>query len=67
MKRIGIDFEEDELHTPVYNQETMETNIKNLYLAGVICGGLKTNRWFIENSRIHASMIVDDLKKKFSK
>lgn len=64
MERIGIAFEKDEFHTPVYNKETMETNIENLYLAGVICGGLKTNKWFIENSRVHACMIVDDLKRK---
>jgi hypothetical protein len=42
----------------------METNVKNLYLAGVVCGGLKTNKWFIENSRVHAEMIIEDLIKK---
>jgi thioredoxin reductase (NADPH) len=36
----------------------METNIKGLYLAGVICGGMETHKWFIENSRIHAEQIV---------
>jgi thioredoxin reductase (NADPH) len=36
----------------------METNVRDLYLAGVICGGLKTNKWFIENSRVHAEMII---------
>ncbi len=66
MKACGIKFHNDEFHTPVYDEKTMETNVKNLYLAGVVCGGLKTNKWFIENSRIHAEMIVDDLKKKLS-
>jgi thioredoxin reductase (NADPH) len=42
----------------------METNVPNLYLAGVVCGGLKTNKWFIENSRVHAKMIFADLGKK---
>lgn len=60
----GIDLHEDEFHTPVYNEETMETNVPGLYLAGVICGGLKTNKWFIENSRVHAQMIMQDLKQK---
>jgi len=64
MKSMGIKFNADEYHTPVYNEETMETNIKNLYLAGVVCGGLKTNKWFIENSRVHAEMIVKDLAAK---
>ena len=63
MEACGIKFRNDEFHTPVYNEETMETNIPNLYLAGVVCGGLKTNKWFIENSRVHASMIVGAIKK----
>ncbi|MCC8426008.1 YpdA family putative bacillithiol disulfide reductase [Mucilaginibacter sp. UR6-11] len=46
---------------PQYNPDTMETNLPGLYLAGVVCGGLDTHLWFIENSRIHADMIVDDI------
>lgn len=42
----------------------METNIKNLYLAGVVCGGKDTHLWFIENSRIHAKTIVKDILAK---
>jgi thioredoxin reductase (NADPH) len=61
MKACGIRFHDDEFHTPVYNEETMETNVKNLYLAGVVCGGLKTNKWFIENSRVHAEMILKNI------
>jgi len=64
MKSIGIRFQNDPDHTPVYNDQTMETNVKNIFLAGVVCGGLRTNKWFIENSRIHASMIIDYLEKK---
>lgn len=61
MKSLGIRFHDDEYHTPVYNEETMETNVTNLYLAGVVCGGLKTNKWFIENSRVHAEMIIREV------
>jgi thioredoxin reductase (NADPH) len=61
MKSMGIQFQNDEFHTPVYNEQTMETNVPKLYLAGVVCGGLKTNKWFIENSRVHANLIVKDL------
>jgi thioredoxin reductase (NADPH) len=64
MKACGITFHADEFHTPVYNEETMETNVRNLYLAGVVCGGLKTNKWFIENSRIHAEMILKNILNK---
>jgi thioredoxin reductase (NADPH) len=64
MKSMGIQFQSDEFHTPVYNEQTMESNVKNLYLAGVVCGGLKTNKWFIENSRVHAEMIIKHLSTK---
>jgi thioredoxin reductase (NADPH) len=63
MESMGIEFRKDEYHTPVYDEATMETNVTNLYLAGVVCGGLKTNKWFIENSRVHAEMIIDHLVK----
>ena len=62
MESCGVKFQDDEFHTPVYNEKTMETNVKNLFLAGVVCGGLKTNKWFIENSRVHAGMILEQLR-----
>mgnify|MGYP000619140532 CR=1 FL=1 len=46
---------------PMYDENTMETNIPGIYLAGVICGGMETHKWFIENSRIHAKLIVADI------
>lgn len=64
MESLGIRFQDDEFHTPVYDELTMETNVPKLYLAGVVCGGLKTSKWFIENSRIHAEMIIGHLKGK---
>jgi thioredoxin reductase (NADPH) len=67
MKSCGIKFHDDPFHTPVYDEETMETNVKNLFLAGVVCGGLKTNKWFIENSRVHAEMIMGNLKARLLK
>ena len=60
LRNAGIELEGDCLN-PVYHHETMETNIKNLYLAGVVCGGKDTHLWFIENSRIHASMIIKNI------
>ncbi len=64
MKTCGIQFQSDEFHTPVYDENTMETNVSGLYLAGVVCGGLKANKWFIENSRVHADMILGHLVSK---
>jgi thioredoxin reductase (NADPH) len=60
LKKIGIYLSEDKF-IPHYNHITMETNLKGLYLAGVVCGGLDTHLWFIENSRIHAEMIIGDI------
>ncbi|MBK1897518.1 YpdA family putative bacillithiol disulfide reductase [Chryseobacterium paridis] len=62
LRNSGIELQGDCLN-PVYNTETMETNIKNLYLAGVVCGGKDTRLWFIENSRIHADMIIKNILK----
>lgn len=58
---IGIGRGTDPYQTPVHDPDTMMTNIDGVYLAGVICGGLKTNKWFIENSRIHADMITRNI------
>lgn len=66
MKTLGIQFHQDADHTPVYDEATMETNVPNIYLAGVVCGGLKTNKWFIENSRVHAEVIIRDVKRKIT-
>ncbi|MFB9844657.1 YpdA family putative bacillithiol disulfide reductase [Mucilaginibacter ginsenosidivorans] len=61
LKKIGINLSTDAKLLPEYNKETMETNLKGIYLAGVVCGGMDTHLWFIENSRIHAEMIVNDI------
>jgi thioredoxin reductase (NADPH) len=42
----------------------MESNVDGLYLAGVICGGMETHKWFIENSRIHATQIVAHIERE---
>jgi len=66
LENIGIILKEDHTRKPVYNEKTMETNVSGLYLAGVICGGLETHKWFIENSRIHADLIANDIANKIS-
>lgn len=64
LTKAGIAFSNDEKHIPDYNLETMESNVKGLYLAGVICGGMETHKWFIENSRVHAKMIAKAIESK---
>ncbi len=62
LESMGIHIRDDEYRTPAHNEDTYETNVPGLYLAGVICGGLKTNKWFIENSRDHATVILNQIK-----
>lgn len=61
LEKLGVNISNDAKKLPEYNPDTMETNIDGLYLAGVICGGMETHKWFIENSRIHAKMIISDI------
>lgn len=58
LESIGIQVPAISPRIPYHDTTTMETNVKGLYLAGVVCGGLNTHLWFIENSRIHASLII---------
>lgn len=64
LQRLGIQVPEEAPRIPTHDVETMETNVEGMYLAGVVCGGLNTHLWFIENSRIHAEMIVADILRK---
>ncbi|MFI5156523.1 MAG: YpdA family putative bacillithiol disulfide reductase [Chitinophagales bacterium] len=59
LEAIGIEISGDEKRQPTYNPDTMESNVKNIFLAGVVCGGMETHVWFIENSREHAEKIIN--------
>ena len=50
LRKFGIDLPES--LCPFYNEETMETNVKGLYLAGVVCGGLDTHKLFYRKTRV---------------
>jgi len=64
LEKLGIELSNDEKRIPTYNEDTMESNVTGLYLAGVICGGMETHKWFIENSRIHAKIILEHIVSK---
>ena len=63
LENLNVKILDDEFRTPSYNEKTMKTNIDGVFLAGVICGGLKTNKWFIENSRDHSEKIIAEIIK----
>jgi len=66
MKELGIDLTDDELKMPVFNDESLETNRAGMYVAGVVCGGMDTSRLFIENTRVHADHIANDISKRLT-
>ncbi len=59
LQKLGVTLSTDGNFYPTYDPLTQETNVPGLYLAGVVCGGMDTHVWFIENSRIHAERIVE--------
>ena len=63
LQAIGIEHCNDAYHTPKYNNE-QQTNIDGIYIAGVVCGGLKTNQFIIENSKQHADIIIETILKE---
>lgn len=64
LENAGIILSNDDCRQPWYNEETMETNKQGIFLAGVVCGGMNTHVWFIENSRDHASRIVKEIVRR---
>ncbi len=66
LEKCGIKISKNENREPVCNTNTFETNRPGLFLAGVVCAGMETNRLFIENSRSHAKNIFDFIQNKLN-
>lgn len=62
--QLGVELSLDEKRQPCYDQTNQESNIPGVYLAGVVCGGLNTREFFIENSIVHAEQIVRHIVEK---
>lgn len=58
LNQLGVELSLDDKRQPCYDQTNQESNITGVYLAGVVCGGLNTREFFIENSIVHAENIV---------
>ncbi len=67
LKKFGITFTADEAQRPIYNPETMESELPGVFLAGVVCGGMETNKWTIENAREHAPRIIKTLMQRLQR
>jgi thioredoxin reductase (NADPH) len=64
LRNLGIHLSEDEVKKPTYDESSYETNVRNVFIAGVICGGMNTHRLFIENSREHAEKVIQTISKR---
>jgi thioredoxin reductase (NADPH) len=61
IEALGVKLD-PESRRPRLNPETLESNVKGIYLAGVVVAGKHTNEIFIENGRFHGKQIVESLK-----
>ena len=60
--RLGIEPDpHDEACAPRFDPATHQTTRPGLFVAGTVCGGRATSRWFIENGRHHAQLIAAHL------
>lgn len=63
LRKIGIEVDETS-GRPIFNEESMETNVENLFIAGVIAAGNNANEIFIENGRFHGGMIAQSIQQQ---
>lgn len=66
LKQIGVGIN-DETGRPTFNDETMETNVSGVFIAGVIAAGNNANEIFIENGRFHGDLIANEIKKRMER
>lgn len=65
--KLGLNCETDEFELPFHEKDTLESNLSNVYLAGVVCAGKQTSKLFIENTRDHGEIIVSQILKRLKK
>lgn len=63
LRSMGIELSEQQCR-PVCDPVSLESNVRGIYVAGVIVAGSRTNEIFIENGRFHGKQIAEDLKHK---
>ena len=63
LEGLGVRFEGPD-RRPVCNADTLESNVRGIFLAGVIVAGMRTNEIFIENGRLHGLLIARALSRR---
>ncbi len=57
LRSMGVEIDPETMK-PHFDQETMESNVRGIYLAGVVTAGKETGKIFIENGRFHGGQII---------
>ncbi|WP_181348199.1 YpdA family putative bacillithiol disulfide reductase [Thalassobacillus sp. CUG 92003] len=65
LAKMGVEID-DATGRPAFDESTMETNVKGIYIAGVIAAGYNNNEIFIENGRFHGKQLADAIASKNS-
>ncbi|SFK01131.1 thioredoxin reductase (NADPH) [Halobacillus dabanensis] len=60
LTKMGVEMDE-ETGRPAFDENTMETNVPGIYIAGVIAAGYNNNEIFIENGRHHGGKIAHSI------
>lgn len=63
LRKMGVNIDV-ETGRPIYDERTKETNVENIFIAGVIAAGNNANEIFIENGRFHGGEIAAAIQKK---
>ena len=51
---------------PRHDEETYETNVPGLFLAGAVIAGRQSGRIFIENGRFHGERVIAEIARRTS-
>jgi thioredoxin reductase (NADPH) len=63
ISNMGVSID-SETGRPLFSEDTMETNVEGLFIAGVIAAGNNANEIFIENGRFHGEIIASTIEKR---
>lgn len=66
LRHLGVETDGGELEIPSIDPDTHRSSEPDIYLAGTVCGGKQTNKWFIENSIEHAGKILRAIKQELN-
>lgn len=63
LRQMGVHIDE-ETGRPQIEEQTMESNVEGIFIAGVLAAGNNANEIFIENGRFHGEQIAKEIAKR---